>query len=640
MQYSHQISLRKIDETLIKSENVNIIGMNLEKMLRNYATEYDNEKYFFEYSDKKMYIKEKTKVIDRGWIYNGTSIKLVDAFIVELKKTVNTLIFKEMMSKKLKPINSQKIVKLEEPSVAFETKIIVEKTDTINDLDPIWKENPTYYFKLNKVSNLATISENIVYETKKETTKEIDVLNNIESCISNSREYINDIKSMIDVIPKYQSINEQITVLMDSFRSQINDSMDLAIKTEDLEQIKLLTEYGIEITAGNLNTSILGNNESVISVVLGMFLRRHSDFPSKVFDNALKISNMNVLKMLFNELSHFRVYLYFDSEKIRSLIESGYYKTLQLILEKDYCLNGIPFPVIDVSMMNGILQNNYSETLMLMSEHHRLEHYLDIYQDQKGFNFHHLHSCIKNNYLFVAKYLNENFQIETGFSDFALKSLATNEMYNILKIQVKSTFSKLIEDKVKTFKLMKPLDNQLPTELELYLNNVAREFPWHYPINRAINDQNLEAIKYFISIGEHIPKDIQNTLLNFGNLEIIRFFKEELDFKFSEKDIQKANEMGNYDIGEYLDTFNISAHDQLNGKLERCSYLDDCKLYSIREENKFWFERNGEIERELSDKHVETLHNRRFPSLDLVEFGDFKTYSEIATGFNNWSKFV
>jgi len=289
MQYSHQISLRKIDETLIKSENVNIIGMNLEKMLRNYATEYDNEKYFFEYSDKKMYIKEKTKVIDRGWIYNGTSIKLVDAFIVELKKTVNTLIFKEMMSKKLKPINSQKIVKLEEPSVAFETKIIVEKTDTINDLDPIWKENPTYYFKLNKVSNLATISENIVYETKKETTKEIDVLNTIESCISN-----------------------------------------------------------------------------------------------------------------------------------------------------------------------------------------------------------------------------------------------------------------------------------------------------------------------------------QNTLLNFGNLEIIRYFKEELDFKFSEKDIQKANEMGNYDIGEYLDTFNISAHDQLNGKLERCSYLDDCKLYSIREENKFWFERNGEIERELSDKHVETLHNRKF----------------------------
>jgi len=84
----------------------------------------------------------------------------------------------------------------------------------------------------------------------------------------------------------------------------------------------------------------------------------------------------------------------------------------------------------------------------------------------------------------------------------------------------------------------------------------------------------------------------------------------------------------------------VSFNYQFNRKLERCSYLDDCKLYSIREENKFWFERNGEIERELSDKHVETLHNRRFPSLDLVEFGDFKTYSKIATGFDNWSKFV
>jgi len=59
---------------------------NVEKALREFSKEYDTLEYEIEFikEENKLIIRKKIEKIEYGWIFNETTIVLVDKFLVEL----------------------------------------------------------------------------------------------------------------------------------------------------------------------------------------------------------------------------------------------------------------------------------------------------------------------------------------------------------------------------------------------------------------------------------------------------------------------------------------------------------------------------------------------------------------------------
>lgn len=85
MTKSYNLILKDIQGNWLKTMSF-IFLENVEKALREFAKEYDTAEYEIEFikEENKLIIRKKIEKIEYGWIFNQTTIVLVNKFLVEL----------------------------------------------------------------------------------------------------------------------------------------------------------------------------------------------------------------------------------------------------------------------------------------------------------------------------------------------------------------------------------------------------------------------------------------------------------------------------------------------------------------------------------------------------------------------------